>query len=161
MTSKNPRGAGRKPTIAKDGGKRINVYLDAESITLATKLGEGNVSLGIRKALHNNQEDKQMTNFEIIFDNGGSATLQINNTEYVHVYDDMQQLAADVIELVDGADASGWDGNEPECYIDENTYLDHAQNGGYCAIDQDTWMDDHTESGWRNVREFSEAVMNT
>jgi len=51
---KNPRGAGRKPTISKDGGKRINVYLDDESITLATTLGEGNVSLGIRKALHNN-----------------------------------------------------------------------------------------------------------
>jgi len=50
--AKNPRGAGRKPTIAKDGGKRINVYLDAESIARATKLGEGNVSLGIRKAIN-------------------------------------------------------------------------------------------------------------
>jgi len=48
---KNPRGAGRKPTIAKDGGKRLNVYLDAESIALAAKIGGGNVSLGIRKAL--------------------------------------------------------------------------------------------------------------
>jgi len=47
---KNPRGAGRKPTIAKDGGKRINVYLDAESISIAKNLGIGNVSAGIRAA---------------------------------------------------------------------------------------------------------------
>ncbi len=33
------------------GGKAVNVYLDAESISIATKLGNGNVSEGIRKAL--------------------------------------------------------------------------------------------------------------
>jgi len=71
----------------------------------------------------------------------------------------MQQLASDVIELVNGANVADWDGNEPECYIDDETYLGHAQNGAYCAIDQDTWMDDHTDSSWGNVRQFSEAVM--
>ena len=34
-----------------EGGKRVNVYLDAESIAIATRLGNGNVSDGIRKAL--------------------------------------------------------------------------------------------------------------
>ena len=34
-----------------DGGKRVNVYLDAESIALATRIGKGNVSEGIRKAI--------------------------------------------------------------------------------------------------------------
>lgn len=34
-----------------DGGKRVNVYLDAESAAIAAKLGNGNVSDGIRKAL--------------------------------------------------------------------------------------------------------------
>lgn len=34
-----------------DGGKRINVYLDKKSIERATKLGDGNVSEGIRRAL--------------------------------------------------------------------------------------------------------------
>ena len=34
-----------------DGGKRVNVYLDAESIAVAAKIGNGNVSDGIRKAL--------------------------------------------------------------------------------------------------------------
>ena len=33
------------------GGKRVQVYLDAESIAIATRLGNGNVSEGIRKAL--------------------------------------------------------------------------------------------------------------
>lgn len=33
------------------GGKRVNVYLDAESITIAERLGRGNVSEGIRRAL--------------------------------------------------------------------------------------------------------------
>lgn len=100
-----------------------------------------------------------MTSFEIIFDNGGGATLQVNGTEYVHNYDDMQQLADDVRTLVDGANVADWDGNEPECYIDDETYWEHAQNGAYCAIDQDTWMDDHADSSWGNVRQFSEAVM--
>lgn len=34
-----------------EGGKRVNVYLDAESLERAAKLGSGNVSEGIRRAL--------------------------------------------------------------------------------------------------------------
>jgi hypothetical protein len=33
------------------GGKRVNVYLDAQSLAAALKLGGGNVSAGIRIAL--------------------------------------------------------------------------------------------------------------
>lgn len=33
------------------GGKRVQVYLDAESLAIASKLGNGNVSDGIRQAL--------------------------------------------------------------------------------------------------------------
>lgn len=33
------------------GGRKVNTYLDAESIYIATSLGNGNVSEGIRKAL--------------------------------------------------------------------------------------------------------------
>jgi hypothetical protein len=32
-------------------GRRVQVYLDAESIAIATHLGNGNVSKGIRKAM--------------------------------------------------------------------------------------------------------------
>lgn len=34
-----------------EGGKRVNVYLDAKSLETAAKLGNGNVSEGIRIAL--------------------------------------------------------------------------------------------------------------
>jgi hypothetical protein len=33
------------------GGKRVNIYLDSESIAIAKRLGNGNASDGIRKAL--------------------------------------------------------------------------------------------------------------
>lgn len=44
-----PNGPGR-PTELADG-KRINVYLDSRSLESATRLGNGNLSLGIRLAL--------------------------------------------------------------------------------------------------------------
>ena len=34
-----------------DGGRRVQVYLDAESIDRAEQIGGGNVSAGIREAL--------------------------------------------------------------------------------------------------------------
>jgi hypothetical protein len=37
--------------VEMEGGRRVNVYLDAESLSIAAKLGNGNVSDGIRKAL--------------------------------------------------------------------------------------------------------------
>lgn len=54
MTDKPTRGgpregAGAKPKI-KDG-QRVQVYLDSESLAIASKIGNGNVSDGIRKAL--------------------------------------------------------------------------------------------------------------
>lgn len=33
-------------------GRRVNVYLDADTIARAVKLGAGNLSAGIRRALH-------------------------------------------------------------------------------------------------------------
>jgi len=41
--------AGRPAEL--EGGKRVQAYLDAESLAIAAKLGNGNVSEGIRKAL--------------------------------------------------------------------------------------------------------------
>lgn len=37
--------------VELDGGKRVNVYLDAESLAAASAIGAGNVSEGIRRAL--------------------------------------------------------------------------------------------------------------
>jgi hypothetical protein len=42
------RAVGRPVEIS---GRKVNTYLDAESIAIATTLGNGNVSEGIRKAL--------------------------------------------------------------------------------------------------------------
>lgn len=43
------------PTVGRpadlQGGRRVNVYLDAESLALAAQIGDGNVSNGIRRAL--------------------------------------------------------------------------------------------------------------
>lgn len=38
-----------RPTII--GGRRVNVYLDDESLDAALSLGDGNISAGIRVAL--------------------------------------------------------------------------------------------------------------
>lgn len=54
-----PKGATRQPHwYARPGrpnelsdGRRVNAYLDADSIEIASKLGSGNVSDGIRTAL--------------------------------------------------------------------------------------------------------------
>lgn len=40
---------GRPQTMVD--GKRVNVYLDIKSIQVALKIGEGNLSSGIRKSL--------------------------------------------------------------------------------------------------------------
>lgn len=44
-----PGVVGRPPEM--EGGKRVNVYLDAASLARASRLGDGNVSEGIRRAL--------------------------------------------------------------------------------------------------------------
>lgn len=44
------RGRGGRPAEL-DGGRRVNVYLDASSLQRAAELGDGNVSEGIRRAL--------------------------------------------------------------------------------------------------------------
>lgn len=43
-------GTAGRPSELK-GGKRVQVYLDAESLSIADEIGNGNVSEGIRKAL--------------------------------------------------------------------------------------------------------------
>jgi hypothetical protein len=45
-------GLAGRPSVM-EGGKRVNVYLDAESLAVAAQLGNGNVSEGIRIALKN------------------------------------------------------------------------------------------------------------
>lgn len=52
--SKEKRPIGRPADV---GGKRVQVYLDDDSLAIAAKLGNGNVSEGIRKALKQADSD--------------------------------------------------------------------------------------------------------
>lgn len=47
-TTGRRRGAGRPRSV---GGRRIQLYLDDDSLQTAAQLGDGNISLGIRQAL--------------------------------------------------------------------------------------------------------------
>ena len=49
-----PAGRGRPDTM--DAGRRVQVYLDAGSLEAAKRLGDGNVSAGIRAALAGTKE---------------------------------------------------------------------------------------------------------
>jgi hypothetical protein len=46
---KNKPGAGRPAVLS--GGRRVEVWLDAESVEIAQALGNGNLSAGLREAL--------------------------------------------------------------------------------------------------------------
>lgn len=43
-----------RPAEMRDG-KRVNIYIDAECVEIASRLGHGNISLGIRTALKNHR----------------------------------------------------------------------------------------------------------
>jgi hypothetical protein len=78
-----------------------------------------------------------VTKLEVILDNGGGLTVQCD--EFVHSYDGSsydamaKHAATDVRELLNGADPSDWDGNEPENRIDYDQ--DQIRNGGYRVLD--------------------------
>ena len=46
------KGAGRKTTDGAKDMQRVNVSLDTKTIAKARKLGDGNLSAGIRKAVN-------------------------------------------------------------------------------------------------------------
>ncbi len=99
--------------------------------------------------------------YEIVFDNGGGATLQNHNGSVVIHYNDMDQLARDVKELDGGDDPCAWDGIGPEGFISDDQYDHHARNGGYYAIQLDpeyrhNWPSPD-DTGWNNIAAFIRA----
>lgn len=60
-----------------------------------------------------------MKKFQLCFDNGGSLTMNLNDGEYVHCYDDMIQAANDFKEYMRGTDLSDWENHQPECHETE------------------------------------------
>jgi hypothetical protein len=101
-------------------------------------------------------------NYEIVFDNGGGATLQTHDGRIAINYSDMEQLASDASFILNGEEADGWDGIEPEHFISDEQYEQHASNGGYLAIQLDpryrhNWPD-ADETGWNNLATFLRAL---
>lgn len=58
MTNKPKTKPPGRPQSLPDG-KRLNVYLDAATIDKATKIGKGNLSAGLRKAVAKHQQEKK------------------------------------------------------------------------------------------------------
>lgn len=99
--------------------------------------------------------------YEVVFDNGGGATLQNHDGSVAIHYTDMGSLAHDVRELDKGEDPCAWDGVDPALYIDDEQYDRHASSGGIFAIQLDpeyrhVWPE-ADETGWNNVAEFIRA----
>lgn len=107
-----------------------------------------------------------MNTFEIIFDNGGGATLQVMDGSFAHSYDDMMQLAEDARRLLGGETPELWDGHEPECYVSDEKFNAHVDNGGYKLLDSDDLVSEGleekcTRNGWANMIAFFEAYSAT
>lgn len=60
-----PEKTAGRPQIIKDG-KQTSVYLDAASLDVAKKLGDGNVSAGIRKAILNQPTSKPASSIQLL-----------------------------------------------------------------------------------------------
>lgn len=68
------------------------------------------VSQIIKKAFKNVSSD-----FDIVFDNGGGATFV--TSDYVHFYNDPQELADSIIHFLEFDDCESWDNNEIDLWI--------------------------------------------
>jgi hypothetical protein len=73
-----------------------------------------------------------MTDFNVIFDNGGGITIQTEN--WNHNYSDAAQAGTDAKDLLAGTDPSDWEGNDPYAAKMTCTYED-VRNGGAREMD--------------------------
>lgn len=73
-------------------------------------MADGLIDTGSAKETHLAEEE--VRDFELLFDNGGGITLI--TPDYCHFYDRPDWAAESVVALLNGADPSDWDGNEPE-----------------------------------------------
>jgi len=79
-----------------------------------------------------------MTNFDLIFDNGGGITLQTAN--YCHHFSGREvEVAQSVSDIIDGAPIDYWEGNEPDCRTEYDA--DTERNGGYHWVTDNDVLD--------------------
>jgi hypothetical protein len=100
-----------------------------------------------------------MTDFEIIFDNGGGANLQTDTD--VFCFTSMADLAGCAIALIAGESTDGWEGNTPDNRITNDEYARHDTSGGYKRLNADDCrqISDLAETGWRNMIDFRAAML--
>ena len=84
----------------------------------------------------------------IVFLNNGSAVAKYEDSTYtyVHLYDDMKQLAEDYYSIIsdglDGLELANWDGNEPEMWDDDEEwkccciYEENAEESNFTAFSE-------------------------
>lgn len=81
--------------------------------------------------------DSKLDQIEILLDNSGGITIQNTETKAVCFFSDHDAAADDIAAIYDGDDMSDWQHNEPEYFITDEYYSQHAPNGGIRIIGKD------------------------
>ena len=81
--------------------------------------------------------DNKLDQIEILLDNAGGITIQNTETKAVCHFVDHYAAAADIAAIYNGDDMSEWEYSEPECYITDEYYSQHAPSGGIRIIGKD------------------------
>lgn len=108
---------------------------------------------------------ERMDNIQIICDNGGGITLQIESGDrrYQHHYcggpqDDAAQCAECIADYVQGSEFDAWDGNQVEEYGWLDPSYDEQRNGAYRVLTIAGVLACSDEDSWRNVRDLKEQL---
>ena len=81
-----------------------------------------------------------MTNFEMLFDNGGGILLLTGS--FCHSYDRPTWAAYDAAKLLDEATTEDWDGNQPEYRRERHTEDDViSRNTAQGIYDGESWKE--------------------
>jgi hypothetical protein len=97
---------------------------------------------------------REISNYAIIFDNGGGTTLQLHG-RYGHYYDDPKHAANDLLAYLKGSNLNEWEGNEQES-IDLTPSDNDIANGEYRLVCDIRFLD--SNSSWENEKEFTNEL---
>jgi len=81
--------------------------------------------------------DNKLAQIEILLDNSGGITIQNTDTKAVCHFVDHYAAADDIKAIYNGDDMSEWEYSDPEYYITDEYYSQHAPNGGIRIIGRD------------------------
>lgn len=108
---------------------------------------------------------ERMDHIQIICDNGGGITLQIegDDSRYQHHYsggrgNDAAQCAECIADYVQGSDLADWEGDQAEEYGWLDPSYAEQRNGGYRVLTIADVLACSDEDSWRNVRDLKEQL---